>query len=69
MRGNQEGLVRKEAVNVLCEMYQNTKMAAAVKQTLYEHMVSTAVTDFYWEAQIAALKFWRVVIQVRLKLG
>ncbi|PZC82243.1 uncharacterized protein LOC110372088 isoform X1 [Helicoverpa armigera] len=61
LRHNEEGIVRKEACNVLCDLYQNIKMTPAFKQTLYEHMVSSALTDFHWEVQISALKFWKCV--------
>ncbi|XP_035433328.2 uncharacterized protein LOC118264799 [Spodoptera frugiperda] len=61
LRHNEEGIVRKEACNVLCDLYQNMKLTPAFTQTLYEHMVSSALTDFHWEVQISALKFWRAV--------
>jgi BRCA1-associated ATM activator 1 len=63
LRNNQEGIVRKEACNLLCEIYQNEKLTPSFKQTLYEHMTSSAISDFHWEVQLTALKFWRVVIQ------
>lgn len=63
LRHNQEGIVRKEACNVLCEIYQTIKLAPAFKQVLYDHIASAAMCDFHWEVQIAALKFWKVVIQ------
>jgi hypothetical protein len=63
LRNNQEGIVRKEACNLLCEIYQNEKLTPSFKQTLYDHMTSSAINDFYWEVQLAALKFWRVAIK------
>ncbi|XP_063534223.1 uncharacterized protein LOC134744373 isoform X1 [Cydia strobilella] len=63
LRNNQEGIVRKEACNVLCEMYLNLKLCPDFKQALYEQMVSSAVSDFHWELQLTALKFWKIVIQ------
>ncbi|XP_063381154.1 uncharacterized protein LOC134667663 [Cydia fagiglandana] len=63
---NQEGIVRKEACNVLCEMYLNLKLCPEFKQALYEQMVSSAVSDFHWEVQLAALKFWKIVIHNNL---
>lgn len=66
LRTNPEGIVRKEACNVLCELYQNLKFSAPFKQNLYEHMLSSALTDFHWEVQISALKFWKIVIQCLL---
>lgn len=56
-------MVRKEACNVLCEIYQNIKLTPAFKHTLYEYMVSSTLSDFHWEVQISALKFWKIVIQ------
>ncbi|KAJ0177423.1 hypothetical protein K1T71_007432 [Dendrolimus kikuchii] len=63
LRNNQEGIVRKEACNVLCDIYQNLKLTPHFKQSLYEHMVSSALSDFHWEVQYSALKFWKVVYQ------
>lgn len=60
---NPEGIVRKEASVVLCDLYQNLKLAPAFKHSLYEHMVSAALSDFHWEVQMTALKFWRIVFQ------
>lgn len=62
LRNNEEGIVRKEACSVLCSMYQNAKLCANFTQILYEHMVSSALTDFHWEVQISALNFWKRVI-------
>ncbi|CAK1596487.1 unnamed protein product [Parnassius mnemosyne] len=63
MMENPEGIVRKEACNVLCEIYQNIKITPVFRQTLYECMVSTALNDFHWEVQLNALRFWKSVIQ------
>ncbi|CAH2980063.1 unnamed protein product [Chilo suppressalis] len=66
LRNNQEGIVRKEVCNVLCEIYQNVKLTSYFKQILYDNMASTAMCDFHWEVQISALKFWKMVIQSHL---
>lgn len=63
LRHNQEGIVRKEACNVLCEVYQTIKLSPVLKQILYDHMASSAMCDFHWEVQITALRFWKIVIQ------
>ncbi|CAH0750609.1 unnamed protein product [Diatraea saccharalis] len=63
LRNNEEGIVRREVCNVLCEIYQNVKLSPSFKQTLYDHMASTAMCDFHWEVQMSALKFWKMVIQ------
>ncbi|XP_068631765.1 uncharacterized protein [Battus philenor] len=60
---NPEGIVRKEACNVLCDIYQNVKITSTFKQMLHECMVYTALNDFHWEVQLSALKFWKIVIQ------
>ncbi|XP_059051549.1 uncharacterized protein LOC131846300 [Achroia grisella] len=66
LRTSSEGVVRKEACNVLCEIYQHIKISTNFKQTLYEFMVSAALSDFHWEVQISVLKFWKMVIQTIL---
>ncbi|XP_053620353.1 uncharacterized protein LOC128680898 [Plodia interpunctella] len=63
---NPDGMVRKEACTVLCEIYQHVKMLPCAKRCLYEHMVSAALNDFHWEVQISALRFWRHVIKTLL---
>ncbi|CAH0723142.1 unnamed protein product, partial [Brenthis ino] len=63
LSNNPEGIVRKEACNVFCEIYQNVKLTPDFKTILYNLMVSSALSDFHWEVQLSALKFWRVVIQ------
>ncbi|XP_023944565.2 uncharacterized protein LOC112050516 [Bicyclus anynana] len=60
---NPEGIVRKEACSVLCDVYQNVKMTQNFRATIYEHMVCAALSDFHWEVQVTALKFWKIVIQ------
>ncbi|CAF4910160.1 unnamed protein product [Pieris macdunnoughi] len=60
---NPEGIVRKEALNVLCEMYQNLKLNCPMKSAMYEKFLNASLNDFHWEVQIRALKFWRVVIR------
>ncbi|KAG6452134.1 uncharacterized protein LOC115444825 [Manduca sexta] len=61
LRESQEGIVRKEACNVLCDLYQNHKLAPTFKQSLYDHMVSASLCDFHWEVQLSALTFWKIV--------
>lgn len=63
LRNNDEGIVRKEACNVLCDLYKNIKLTSSYKDLLYEHMVSSALADFHWEVQLSALKFWKIVYQ------
>ncbi|XP_045771761.1 uncharacterized protein LOC123871822 [Maniola jurtina] len=63
LANNPEGIVRKEACSVLCDVYQNIKMTPDFRATIYDHMVSAALSDFHWEVQITALKFWKIVIQ------
>lgn len=60
---NPEGIVRKEVIHVLSEMYLNLKLEAPFKTRLYNHMVSNAISDFHWEVQIAALQFWKIIIK------
>ncbi|XP_041978711.1 uncharacterized protein LOC121732799 [Aricia agestis] len=67
LSNSEEGMVRKEACNVLCEIYQNVKLSPNFKVTLYDRMVASALSEFHWEVQLNALKFWKVVIQCFLK--
>lgn len=62
LRNNQEGIVRKEACNVLCDLFQNLKLTASFRKTIYDHMVASALSDFHWEVQLSALKFWKIVL-------
>ncbi|CAH2037070.1 unnamed protein product, partial [Iphiclides podalirius] len=63
---NPEGIVRMEACNLLCEIYQNIKISPEFKQVLYESMLSAALNDFHWEVQLSALRFWKFVIRQTL---
>ncbi|VVC86569.1 unnamed protein product [Leptidea sinapis] len=67
LRNNQEGIVRKEACNVLCDIYQNIKHPPSQQSVLYEHLVAASLDDFHWEVQLSALKFWKCVIQSFLR--
>ncbi|XP_013172446.1 PREDICTED: uncharacterized protein LOC106121356 [Papilio xuthus] len=66
MMDNPEGIVRKEACNVFCEIYHNLRVTPAFKQVLHECMLCTALNDFHWEVQLSALRFWKIVIQHHL---
>lgn len=52
-----EGIVRKEIVNLLTVMYENGRLSTE-NPLLFSTMCECAVNDLYWEVKIQALKFW-----------
>lgn len=64
MKNNPEGIVRKEAANVLTELYVNQKVTHSLSEMMYKVMSTAAVDDLHWEVQLAALHFWRHAIQI-----
>lgn len=66
LRNNIEGMVRKEAAQVLNGAYVNQELSPRFQNTLYEVMLSAAIDDLHWEVQIAALNFWKCAIQNQL---
>lgn len=63
MKNGSEGIVRKEAANVLTELYVNQKVTHSLSEMMYKVMSTAAVDDLHWEVQLAALQFWRHVIK------
>lgn len=63
MKNNSEGSVRKEAANVLTELYVNQKVTHSLSEMMYKAMSTAAVDDLHWEVQLAALQFWKHVIK------
>ncbi|KAJ8729885.1 hypothetical protein PYW07_016923 [Mythimna separata] len=66
LRNNPEGMVRKEAAQVLTKVYINQKVAPNFQTTLYEVMMAAALDDLHWEVQLAALQFWKHEISKQL---
>lgn len=62
---NSEGIVRKEALNVLTELYVNSNVTPGLSDILYKVMCDAAVDDLHWEVQLAALQFWRHAIKLQ----
>lgn len=63
LKYNSEGIVRKEAANVLTELYVNQKVSLSLSEMMYKAMITAAVDDLHWEVQLAALQFWRHAIK------
>lgn len=63
LKNNSEGIVRKEAANVLTELYVNQKVTHSLSEMMYKAMIAAAVDDLHWEVQLAALQFWRHAIK------
>ncbi|XP_075973891.1 integrator complex assembly factor Brat1-like [Anticarsia gemmatalis] len=66
LRNDTEGMVRKEALNVLTRIYVNQKLPTSFLHALYEIMISAALDDLHWEVQLAALNFWKKAIHTHL---
>lgn len=65
LKNNSEGIVRKEALNVLTELYVNRKVTHNLSEMLYKVMSKAAVDDLHWEVQLAALQFWKHTIKLQ----
>ncbi|XP_058812065.1 uncharacterized protein LOC131676779 [Topomyia yanbarensis] len=57
-----EGIVRREAVNTVREIYSNHKILPHCLDSVFSVLAFSTVNDLYWEVQINALQFWRVVM-------
>ncbi|GBP68257.1 hypothetical protein EVAR_48623_1 [Eumeta japonica] len=66
LRKHSEGLVRKEAANVLTEIYVNQKVFLGFKNNLHGIMGAAALDDLHWEVQLSALQFLKKSIQSML---
>lgn len=67
LRTDSEGIVRKEAVLLVCEIYKNHKISNHQYDLLFPTLAHAAINDLYWEVKINALYFWQVVIMRQLK--
>lgn len=61
-----EGIVRKEAVQVLSAIHENKKFTVADLTGIYRTMAQVAVNDLFWEVKVKALEFWHSVIKGQL---
>ncbi|XP_055608655.1 uncharacterized protein LOC129755936 [Uranotaenia lowii] len=57
-----EGVVRREAVNTIREIYSNHKISPQCLDSVFSVLTFCAVNDLYWEVKLNALNFWRVVM-------
>ncbi|XP_055524076.1 uncharacterized protein LOC129717867 isoform X2 [Wyeomyia smithii] len=57
-----EGIVRREAVNTVREIYSNHKIHSQCLDSVFSVLAFSAVNDLYWEVQKNALQFWQVVM-------
>ncbi|XP_055677021.1 uncharacterized protein LOC129786200 [Lutzomyia longipalpis] len=58
-----EGVVRREAVCLLCSLYDHQKVPKNQLDAVLSTMAHCAVNDLHWEVKINGLLFWRNVIQ------
>uniref|UniRef100_A0A182N9X3 Uncharacterized protein n=1 Tax=Anopheles dirus TaxID=7168 RepID=A0A182N9X3_9DIPT len=57
-----EGVVRREAVNTVKEIYANHKIQPQCLDSVFSVLAYAAANDLYWEVKINALQFWRLVM-------
>lgn len=57
-----EGVVRREAVNTVREIYSNHKIQSQCLDSVFSVLAFSAVNDLYWEVKLNALVFWEVVM-------
>ncbi|XP_055698594.1 uncharacterized protein LOC129799027 [Phlebotomus papatasi] len=57
-----EGVVRREAVCLLCSLYDRQKVPKNQLDAVLSTMAHCAVNDLHWEVKINALLFWKNVI-------
>ncbi|ETN64223.1 hypothetical protein AND_004039 [Anopheles darlingi] len=57
-----EGVVRREAINTVREIYANHKIQAQCLDSVFSVLAHAAVNDLYWEVKVNALHFWQLVM-------
>ncbi|XP_058129403.1 uncharacterized protein LOC131286045 [Anopheles ziemanni] len=57
-----EGIVRREAVNTVREIYANHKIQPQCLDSVFSVLAYAAANDLYWEVKVNALQFWRLVM-------
>ncbi|XP_053658285.1 uncharacterized protein LOC128707359 [Anopheles marshallii] len=57
-----EGVVRREAVNAVREIYANHKIQPQCLDSVFSVLAHAAASDLYWEVKINGLQFWRLVM-------
>ncbi|XP_004535612.1 uncharacterized protein LOC101453722 [Ceratitis capitata] len=57
-----EAIVRKEAMDVLCTMNLQRKIASRHKDIFYSTLAYCAVSDLHWEVKVGAIRCWKSVI-------
>ncbi|KPJ17653.1 hypothetical protein RR48_07141 [Papilio machaon] len=60
---NLEDIIRKEATNVLTEIFLHQNISYEFKNCLFRVMAKVALNDLHFEVQTAALNFWRHAIK------
>ncbi|CAH2037077.1 unnamed protein product, partial [Iphiclides podalirius] len=69
-RKHPEEPVRREAVNVLTEIYINQNVTIDYRNNMFRVMAGVVLKDLHWEVQIAALNFWKqAIVQQSLYRG
>lgn len=58
LKNESEAIVRREAVNLIKELYVHQKWSKEVIDSMLRSMCVAAVFDLHWEVKINALSFW-----------
>lgn len=68
LQNEYEGIVRKEAVQLLLVIYEQNKVPSEQLENVYNAMAYAAVNDLYWEVKVKAIDFWHSVIKRELSM-
>lgn len=67
LRNEPEGVVRKEAVNLLACIYGSHNVLSNHLDEIYSSLVYCAVRDLHWEVKIKSLEFWQIIIKQQFR--
>lgn len=62
LQNETEGIVRKESIFVIQQIYQHRTETIIELELLLSSMAHTAINDLHWEVKTTALDFWQLVI-------
>lgn len=62
IQNESEGIVRCEAVKLICEIYEHQYIPTDLMHEIYTSMASAVTHDLHWEVKVNSLHFWDKVI-------
>nr|CAD7568552.1 unnamed protein product [Timema californicum] len=66
LRNESEGIVRREAAELIKEIFVHQKFMKSVEDEIYQAMTIAATSDLYWEVKVNVLSFWEKVIEQQM---